>query len=75
MSAERQRGPDGPQPACNRTGSNWSRETATGGLLAFHPPCQRCFPEDGPGEGDPVIRARGTAGNRLHRPAEDGGAD
>jgi hypothetical protein len=76
MSAEGHCGAEGPQPACHRTGSNWTRETATGGLLAFHDPCAypACYPgEQAPDEGDTVIRARGTAGNRLHRPADTSG--
>jgi hypothetical protein len=60
MSAERQR---------RRSGPTDEPEPATGGLLAFHPPCRRCFPED-----ETVLRSRGTHGNRVHRPAEGGDA-
>jgi hypothetical protein len=63
---------DDPEPDCSRTNADWEPEPATGGLLAFHPPCQRCFPDDGPDEGETVLRSRGTHGNRVHRPADGG---
>ncbi|WP_276258435.1 hypothetical protein [Haloglomus litoreum] len=49
MSAEQQRRTDDdPEPACSRTNSDWEPESATGGLLAFHPPCRRCLTANGP---------------------------
>lgn len=45
------------EPACSRTDSDWRPEPVTGGLLAFHSPCQQCFPKHGPEEGaDTTIR-------------------
>lgn len=80
MSAEQQRrseAEDGPEPACQDIDGNWTREGATGGLLAFHEPCgyADCYPDGELEEGDTVVRARGTAGNKLHRPASEADED
>jgi len=68
-----------PSPACQATDeANYVTESDTGGLLAFHDPCgySGCFPgDDCPDMGQQVLRARGTSGNKLHRPAADDGGD
>jgi hypothetical protein len=75
MNASERESDAGPRPACTtgaRDDRTWRRDRVTEGLLAFYRPCRYCYGEDGPSEGEEVVRSTLNQGSVLHRPAEAG---